>query len=93
MSTTILILAGITVLLIMFALAQIVSRLPQITSRLQQNHLDLLSRYYMVRNELRLINEKLDGDGNTGAQPEKKPEKQRIYWRDQNGFKHWRKNA
>jgi hypothetical protein len=91
MLTTVLILAGIAVLLLMVALARIASLLCDLRLDLRQKHLNLVSCYYDLRKDLRNIHESLDGDGNTGAQAEKKLEKQREYWRDQNGFMHWRK--
>lgn len=64
--------AGITALLLIFALAQITSRLYDIHIDLCHIHEDLV-RFY--------ARGKIEG----------KPGKQREYWRDQNGFKHWRK--
>ena len=64
--------AGITALLLIFAMAQITSRLYDIHIDLCHIHEDLV-RFY-ARGKL-----------------ESKPGKQREYWRDQNGFKHWRK--
>lgn len=84
-----LILAGIAILLI-----RLYIDLRDLHNDLQRKHLDLVERYYMVRKDIRNIHESLDGDENvTGAQTEKKPEKQRIYWRDENGKRRWRKNA
>ncbi len=64
--------AGITALLLIFALAQITSRLYDIHIDLCHIHEDLV-RFYAK------------------GQMESKSGKKREYWRDQNGFKHWRK--
>ena len=74
MSTPILICAGISALLLIFALAQISSRLYSIHIDLCHIHEDLV-RFYAK------------------GQLERKPVKQREYWRDQNGFRHWRKKT
>ena len=70
MSTAILICAGISVLLLIFELVQIVAALSNIRETLDIIHRDLCSDANVFKN---------------------KPLKQREYWRDQNGFKHWRK--
>lgn len=67
--------AGITALLLIFELAQIVAALGNIRETLDIIHRDL------CRNHDALV--LLFGKKKTG--------KQREYWRDQNGFKHWRK--
>ena len=71
MSTPILICAGISAVLLIFALANISSHLYSIHIDLCHIHDDLV-RFYAKGQE-------------------RKPGKQREYWRDQNGFKHWRK--
>ena len=68
MSTAILICAGISVLMLIFELVQIVAALGNIRETLDIIHRDLVE-----------INRKNN------------PRKQREYWRDQNGFRHWRK--
>ena len=70
MSTVILICAGISVLLLIFELVQIVAALSNIRETLDIIHRDLCSDANVLKN---------------------KPPKQREYWRDQNGFRHWRK--
>lgn len=71
MSTAILICAGISVLLLIFELVQIVAALGNI-----RETLDIINRNLVILLEIkRKIN----------------PPKQREYWRDQNGFRHWRK--
>ena len=70
MSTTILICAGISMLLLIFELVQIVAALSNIRETLDIIHRDLCSGANVLKN---------------------KPPKQREYWRDQNGFRHWRK--
>ena len=76
MSTAILICAGISVLLLIFELVQIVAALSNIRETLDIIHRDLCR----IPDDLML----LLGRNN-------KPCKQREYWRDQNGFRHWRK--
>ena len=71
MSTAILICAGISVLLLIFELVQIVAALSNIRETLDIIHRDLAMLF-----EIKMKN---------------KPPKQREYWRDQNGFRHWRK--
>ena len=71
MSTAILICAGISVLLLIFELVQIVAALVNIRVTLDNIHRDLVMLF-----EFKMKN---------------KPPKQREYWRDQNGFRHWRK--
>ena len=70
MSTAILICVGISVLMLIFELVQIVAALSNIRETLDIIHRDLCSDANVLKN---------------------KPCKQREYWRDQNGFKHWRK--
>ena len=70
--------AGITALLLIFELAVIAYRLGVIEDYTIIIHADLMR--FRAKMELREELEK-------GA----KPSKQREYWRDQNGFKHWRK--
>ena len=70
MSTAILICAGISVLMLIFELVQIVAALSNIRETLDIIHRDLCSDANVLKN---------------------KPGKQREYWRDQNGFRHWRK--
>ena len=70
MSTATLICAGISVLLLIFELVQIVAALGNIRETLDIIHRDLCSDANVLKN---------------------KPGKQREYWRDQNGFRHWRK--
>lgn len=67
--------AGITALLLIFELAQIVAALGNIRETLDIIHKDLCINH----DALVLLFRK------------NKPAKQREYWRDQNGFKHWRK--
>lgn len=77
MSTPILICAGIAALLLIFELAQILSHLYDIHTDLYNIHEDLV-RFY--------------ARGQLESKPAKhKPAKQREYWRDQNGSRHWRK--
>lgn len=76
MSTPILICAGITALLLIFELAQIVAALGNIRETLDIIHRDLCR----IHDDLVLLFGKKN-----------KPGKQREYWRDQNGFRHWRK--
>ena len=71
MSTAILICAGISVLMLIFELVQIVAALNNIRVTL-----DIINRNLVMFIE---IKRKI------------KPPKQREYWRDQNGFHHWRK--
>ena len=66
--------AGITALLLIFEMAQIVAALGNIRETLDIIHRDLVPK----ENPVLLFNKS-------------KPVKQREYWRDQNGFKHWRK--
>ena len=70
--------AGITALLLIFELAVIAYRLGVIADYTIIIHADLMR--FRAKIELREELEKGD-----------KPGKQREYWRDQNGFKHWRK--
>ena len=73
MSTPILIFVGISVLLLIFALVQIVTALGNI-----RKTLDIIYRDRALKeNPVLLFNKS-------------KPGKQREYWRDQNGFRHWR---
>ena len=76
MSTTILICACISVLLLIFELAQIVAALGNIRETLDIIHKDLCINH----DALVLLFGKKNKTG-----------KQREYWRDENGFKHWRK--
>lgn len=71
MSTAILICAGISVLLLIFELVQIVASLGNIRETLDIIHRDLVMLFEINRKN--------------------KPPKQRECWRDQNGFRHWRK--
>ena len=71
MSTVILICAGISVLLLIFELVQIVAALSNI-----RETLDIIHRDLVMLSEIKRKNN---------------PPKQREYWRDQNGFRHWRK--
>lgn len=71
MTTAILICAGISVLLLIFELVQIVAALVNIRVTLDIIHRDLVMLFEIKKK-------------NT-------PPKQREYWRDQNGFRHWRK--
>lgn len=71
MSTPILICAGISVLLLIFELVQIVAALGNI-----RETLDIINRNLALLFEVKRKNN---------------PFKQREYWRDQNGFRHWRK--
>lgn len=66
--------AGITALLLIFEMAQIVAALGNIRETLDIIHRDLVPK----ENPVLLFNKS-------------KPVKQREYWRDQNGFRHWRK--
>lgn len=68
--------AGITALLLIFELAQIVAALSNIRETLDIIHRDLCR----IHDDLVLLFGKKN-----------KPGKQREYWRDQNGFRHWRK--
>ena len=70
MSTVILICAGISVLLLIFELVQIVAALSNIRETLDIIHRDLVMLFEIKRKN--------------------NPPKQREYWRDQNGFRHWR---
>lgn len=67
--------AGITALLLIFELAQIVAALGNIRETLDIIHKDLC----------------INHDALVLLFGKKKPGKQREYWRDQNGFRHWRK--
>ena len=67
--------AGIFALLLIFELAQIVAALSNIRGTLDLIHKD----HCIIHDALVLLFGK------------NKPVKQREYWRDQNGFKHWRK--
>ena len=69
--------AGITALLLIFILVVIAYRLGVIEEYMINIHADLMGLWEKM--ELR--------DLEKGT----KPAKQREYWRDQNGFKHWRK--
>ena len=77
--------AGITALFIIFVLVQLMSHL----SYLREIHLDLcriygvLDRFY----EIETYPLKQHAIETLKTNPVKK----REYWRDQNGFKHWRK--
>ena len=71
MSTAILICSGISVLLLIFELVQIVAALGNIRETLDIIHRDLMMLFEIKRKN--------------------NPPKQREYWRDQNGFRHWRK--
>ena len=71
MQTSILICAGISVLLLIFELVQIVAALGNIRETLDIIHRDLVMLFEIKRKN--------------------NPPKQREYWRDQNGFRHWRK--
>lgn len=66
---------GFAVLLIIIVLSRIVAVLRDIRETLDIIHRDLVPK----ENPVLLFNNK------------NKPAKQREYWRDQNGFKHWRK--
>lgn len=68
--------AGITALLLIFELAQIVAALGNI-----RETLDIIHRDLCIIHDAHVL---LFGN-------KTKPVKQREYWRDQNGFKHWRK--
>jgi hypothetical protein len=81
MSTTVLILAGIAVLL-MVALARIASLLCDIHSDLCRIY-GVLDRFY----EIETYPLKQHAIETLKTNPVKK----REYWRDQNGFMHWRK--
>ena len=76
MSTPILICAGIAALFLIFALAKIASRLGVIAEYMINIHADLM--WFRAKIKLK--------DLEKGTNPGK----QREYWRDQNGFKHWR---
>ena len=69
--------AGITALLLIFILVVIAYRLGVTEEYMINIHADLMGLWEKM--ELR--------DLEKGT----KPAKQREYWRDQNGFKHWRK--
>lgn len=71
MSTAILICSGVSVLLLIFELVQIVAALSNIRETLDIIHRDLVMLFEIKRKN--------------------NPPKQREYWRDQNGFRHWRK--
>ena len=71
MPTPILIFAGISVLILIFELVQIVAALSNIRETLDIIHRDLVMLFEINRKN--------------------NPPKQREYWRDQNGFRHWRK--
>ena len=86
MSTPILICAGISAVLLIFALANISSHLYSIHIDLCHIHDDLVRFYAKVQLDKMGENPILYFNEN----PPKKG-KQREYWRDQNGFKHWRK--
>ena len=75
MPTPILICAGIAALLLIFILALIASRLSVIAEKLNVIHITLV--WFRAKMKLNEL--------------ETKPVKKREYWRDQNGFKHWRK--
>lgn len=77
MSTPILICAGISVLLLLIILALITYRLGVIADYMINIHADLM----WFRAKI------MQGELEKGS----KPGKQREYWRDQNGFRHWRK--
>ena len=70
--------AGFTALFLIFAIAQIAYRLAVIADYAINIHADLM--WFRAKFKLREELEK-------GS----KPSKQREYWRDQNGFRHWRK--
>ena len=72
--------AGITALPLIFILALIASRLGVIEEYMINIHADLM--WFREKIELRELRE-LEKGAKTG--------KQREYWRDQNGFRHWRK--
>ena len=67
---------GLAVLLIIIVLSRIVAVLRDIRETLDIIHRDLCR----IHDDLVLLFGKKN-----------KPGKQREYWRDQNGFKHWRK--
>ena len=67
---------GLSVLLIIIVLSRIVAVLRDIRETLDIIHRDLCR----IHDDLVLLFGKKN-----------KPGKQREYWRDQNGFKHWRK--
>ena len=69
--------AGFTALFLIFAIAQIAYRLGVIADYVINIHADLMQLRANI--ELRELEK--------GA----KPSKQREYWRDQNGLRHWRK--
>ena len=71
MQTSILICAGISVLLLIFELVQIVAALGNIRETLDIIHRDLVMLFEIKRKN--------------------NPPKQREYWRDQNGYRHWSK--
>ena len=75
MSTVIYICAGLAALLLIVELLEIISSLGNIRETLDLIHRDLCR----IHDDLVLLFGK------------KNPGKQREYWRDQNGFKHWRK--
>ena len=78
MSTPILICAGISVLLMLLTILTVITyRLGVIVDYMISIHADLMQLRANI--ELRELEK--------GAKPGKK----REYWRDQNGFRHWRK--
>jgi len=85
MPLTFYICAGITALLIIFVLVQLMSHL----SNLLEIHLDLC-RIYGVLNRFYEI-ETYPLKQHAIKTLKTNPVKKREYWRDQNGFKHWRK--
>lgn len=84
MSLAFYICAGISVLLLIFELAQIVAALGNIRETLDIIHRDLcgIQALSNIRETLDTLVPKVNKN---------KPGKQREYWRDQNGFRHWRK--
>ena len=78
--------AGITALLLIFELAQIVAALGNIRETLDIIHRDLcrtneyLAQFHVKETLVQFFSKTAN-----------KPGKQREYWRDQNGFRHWRK--
>ena len=75
--------AGITALLLIFFLALIAYRLGVIEDYTINIHADLM--LFQAKIEPRELRELRELEKGT------KPAKQREYWRDQNGFRHWRK--
>ena len=69
--------ACITALLLIFELSRIVTALGNIRVTLDLIHMDLV----MLRDLVMLYK----------SNRKNNPPKQREYWRDQNGFRHWRK--